>query len=51
MIPGFRQQKQADFCECQASLVYKTSSRTARDIAQKNPVSNHPKKLKIVKYI
>lgn len=32
-------QRQADFCEFDASLVYRASSKTAR-IIQRNPVSN-----------
>ena len=35
LIPAFRKQRQADLCE--ASLVYRASSRTAR-VTQRNPV-------------
>ena len=30
---------EADLCEFEASLVYRTSSRTARTLTQRNPVS------------
>jgi hypothetical protein len=43
LIPALR--KQADFWEFKASLVNKVSSRTAREIAQRNPVSKTPKEL------
>ena len=32
-------QRQTDLCEFEANLVYRMSSRTARAIAQRNPVS------------
>jgi hypothetical protein len=37
LIPALGRQRQADLCEFEASLVYRVSSRTARDI-QRNPV-------------
>ena len=36
LIPVLRRQRQADFCEFKASLVYKVSSRTAKAITQRN---------------
>jgi hypothetical protein len=36
LIPGFRRQRQVDFCEFKASLVYVENSRTAR-ATWKNP--------------
>ena len=38
LIPALRKQRQADLCEFEVSLVYKSISRTAR--AQRNLVSN-----------
>ena len=38
LIPVFGKQRQADFCEFKASLVYKANSRTARTVTQRNPV-------------
>ena len=37
-------QRQVDFCEFKTSLVYKASSRTARAVTQRNPVSKKKKK-------
>ena len=42
--------QQADFCEFEASLVYRVSSRTARN-TQRNPVSKSQKKKKFHKLI
>jgi hypothetical protein len=39
LIPALGRQRQADLCELEASLVYRVSSRTARDT--KAPVSAH----------
>ena len=44
LIPEFARQSQADFCEFKASLVYKVSSRTARTVTQRNPVSKNKRK-------
>jgi hypothetical protein len=41
LIPALSRQRQVDFCEDKASLVYKESSRTARAITQRNPVSKN----------
>jgi hypothetical protein len=45
LIPEFRRQRQVDLCEFKAGLVYRISSRTARD-TQKDPVSKKKKKEK-----
>jgi hypothetical protein len=37
LIPALRRQRQADLCECENSLIYGGSSRTAR-ATQRNPV-------------
>ena len=39
LIPALGRQRQADLCEFKASLVYEASSRTARPVSQRNPVS------------
>ena len=39
LIPALGRQRQEDLCEFEASLVYKASSRTARTVTQRNPVS------------
>ena len=39
LIPALGRQRQVDLCECEASLVYRTSSKTARAVTQRNPVS------------
>jgi hypothetical protein len=44
LIPALGRQRQTDF-EFETSLVYRVSSRTARDI-QRNPVSKKQKKKK-----
>ena len=45
-IPASRRQRQVDFCELEASLVYRVSSRTD-NAAQRNPVSiPNPRKIK-----
>jgi len=41
--PNTGRQRQADLCEFEASLVYRVSSRTARD-TQRNPVSKQTNK-------
>jgi hypothetical protein len=40
LIPALGRQRQADFSEFKASLIYKVSSRTAKAI-QRNPVSKN----------
>jgi hypothetical protein len=45
LILALWRQTQVDFCEFEASLVYKVSSRTAR-ATQRNPVSKNQKKKK-----
>lgn len=45
-IPASRRQRQVDFCELEASMVYRVSSRTD-NAAQRNPVSiPNPRKIK-----
>lgn len=39
LIPAFGKQKQVDLREFETSLFYKASSRIARTITQRNPVS------------
>ena len=41
LIPGLGKERQADLSEFKASLVYKVSSRTARTVTQRNPVSKN----------
>jgi hypothetical protein len=36
LIPALGQQTQSDLCEFEASLVYKASSKTAREVIQRN---------------
>ena len=55
LIPALGRQMQVHFCEFEASLIYRASSRTARAV-QRNPVSKyygHTKKayLKKKKYV
>ena len=38
LIPVFGRQRQVDFFEFEASLVYRASSRTSRAVTQRNPV-------------
>ena len=38
LIPALGKQRQADLCEFEASLVYRTSSRTGYKATQRNPV-------------
>ena len=42
LTPVLQRQRQADLCEVEASLVYRTSSRTAR-ATQRTPVSKQNK--------
>jgi hypothetical protein len=42
LIPARRRQRQADLCKFKAMLVYRVSSRTARD-TQRNPVWKNQK--------
>jgi hypothetical protein len=46
LILVLRRQRQADLCEFEVSQVYKVSSRTARAITQRNPVSRNQKEKK-----
>ena len=47
-IPVLGRQRQTYLCKFEVSLVYKASSRTARAVTQRNPVSkNKPKEPKI----
>ena len=41
LIPALGRQRQADLSDFQASLVYKVSSKTARTVTQRNPVSRN----------
>ena len=50
LIPALGRQKQVDFCESEASLVYKLSSRTARAI-QRNLVSKRRKRKDFVRLL
>ena len=43
LIPALGRQRQADLSEFKASLVYNGSSRTARTVTQRNPVSKKQK--------
>jgi hypothetical protein len=36
--PSTQRQRQTDFCEFEASLVYRLSSRTAKSFTKRNPV-------------
>ena len=46
LIPALERQKQVDIYEFKASLVYRASSRTARAVTQRNPVSKNKTKQK-----
>ena len=46
LIPVLRRQRQVDICKFKASLVYKVSSRTARAVTQRNPVSEKTNTMK-----
>jgi hypothetical protein len=39
LIPALQRQRQVDLCDFKANLVYKVSSRTAKAITQRNPVT------------
>ena len=39
IIPALRRQIHADFCEIEASLVYRANLRTDSKATQRNPVS------------
>ena len=43
VISALGRQRQGDLCEFKASLVYRVSSRTAKIVTQKNPVSKNKK--------
>jgi hypothetical protein len=40
LILALRRQRQVDLYEFKASLIYKVSSKPARAVTQRNPVSN-----------
>ena len=44
LITALGRQRQGDLSEFEASLVYKESSETVRDVIQKSPVSKNPKR-------
>ena len=46
MIPALRRQKQAGLCEFEACLVYRVSSKIAKD-AQRNPVSKKERRARV----
>ena len=46
LIPSLKRQRYAYFCEFEASLVYKMSSRTVRTVIQRKFVSKKQKKKK-----
>ena len=46
LIPALRRQRQVNLCEFEASLVYRTSSRTAKTVTQRNPVSKERRERK-----
>ena len=37
LVPALGRQRQVGFCEVEASMVYKGTLRTARDVTQRNP--------------
>ena len=43
LIPALGRQRWQDLYESEANLVYKVSSRTARAVTQRNPVSKKQK--------
>jgi hypothetical protein len=45
LIPALERQRQADFCEFEAKLIYRVSSRTTRT-TQRNPVLKNQGKRK-----
>jgi hypothetical protein len=45
LILGLRKQRQVDFCEFEANLVYRASSRTAK-ATERNHVSKKQNKMK-----
>ena len=44
MIKVLGRQRQADLCELKANLAYRVSSRTARAVKQRSPVSKKKKR-------
>ena len=46
LIPALGRQRQVDLNEFEASLVYKASSRTARTVTHRNPLSQKQNKTK-----
>ena len=44
LIPALGRQSQADLCEFEGNLVYKVSSRIARTVTQRTPVSEKKKR-------
>ena len=47
LIPALGRQRQVNLCEFEANLVYRVSSRTARSVTHRNPVSKNQKRKKI----
>ena len=43
LTPALGRQRHTDLSEFKASLLYKASSRTARGVTQRNPVSKNQK--------
>ena len=43
LIPALGRQRQVDFCEFEANLVYRVSSRTGSKATQRNPISGRKK--------
>ena len=39
LIPVLGRQREVDLCEVDVSLVFRASSRTARAVTQRNPIS------------
>ena len=51
LIPALGRQRKEDLCEFEASLVYRLSSKTARTVKKRNPVSIKQTKLTWIVYI
>jgi hypothetical protein len=49
LILALGKQRQVDLCEFKASVIYRVSSRTARD-KQRNPISKKKKKINKIKW-
>lgn len=50
LILVLRKQRQADLCEFESSLLYKNSSRIAKAVTHRNPVSKKQKKNRTILY-